>query len=582
MKKTKWGVYFLKNLSVGVKILLIVVPLIIALSVSTIVGVFQMRRIDNEDTNVYYDTLFKITDLVVNADRDFYQALSAHQDFAYKKDISADDKSALLADVDENMQQTYDRVHEASDIAAMQSSLYSATISDAVFSDLVSKFDESFEKTKAEILKSDGSTDETALSESFEAARDNLDKMGEVVDEWAKQENEKLSVSMTTTTIILVSVFGALIVLLIIFSIYVIRAISKGLASATTGIRALSAGNLNVYIDASKAGNDEVGEITKATKGLADHLKDIISKTMSVVSNLADSGVNLADSSSQASQASGQVSEAVNDVSDGAVSQSESVQDASNRTNTMSEDILNINETIRTLNEYSNSMKDSCDTTMNTLNGLIRSNEQVSKAVKDVGDTINATNESVQNIAKFSDAIMDIASQTNLLSLNASIEAARAGESGKGFAVVADEIRQLADQSRESADEIKFIIDKLSADTEASLAVMEELNKSIELQGDQISTTKSDMSHMNEGVDQVFNSADDISARVDALNDAKQALEGIIHELSAISEENAASSEETSASMEELSATFVNISSAAEQLKQLSTSLEETISYFKV
>ena len=87
---------------------------------------------------------------------------------------------------------------------------------------------------------------------------------------------------------------------------------------------------------------------------------------------------------------------------------------------------------------------------------------------------------------------------------------------------------------------------------------------------------------MNEGVDQVFNSADDISARVDALNDAKQALEGIIHELSAISEENAASSEETSASMEELSATFVNISSAAEQLKQLSTSLEETISYFKV
>ena len=174
------------------------------------------------------------------------------------------------------------------------------------------------------------------------------------------------------------------------------------------------------------------------------------------------------------------------------------------------------------------------------------------------------------------------ASQTNLLSLNASIEAARAGESGKGFAVVADEIRQLADQSRQSADEIKAIIDTLLHDTEASVGVMEELNKSIVSQGEQITTTKGDMEEMSENVTHVFESSDHIRSRVEELSGAREALVEIIQELSSVSELNAASSEESSASMEELNATFATINESAGKLRVLAQELDETISYFKI
>ncbi|MBQ3795219.1 MAG: cache domain-containing protein [Butyrivibrio sp.] len=344
----------------------------------------------------------------------------------------------------------------------------------------------------------------------------------------------------------------------------------------------LSKGELKLNIEQSSIDrNDEIGLLADGAKTLSEKLGEVIRSTMAMSNELKESGAHLSDSAQQASNASGQVSEAVEEISKGAVSQAESVETAAGNTQDIGRDIDEVSDNVQQLNGYASEMKSSCEAAMGALNRLIEQSSQVQSSVRDIGDTINSTNDSAKEISKFSQAITEIASQTNLLSLNASIEAARAGDAGKGFAVVATEIGQLAVQSSNSAEEIKKIVDKLLADAEASVEVMERLNTSFEQQSEQLDNTKTNMQSMALNVDNVSKSTDSIADHIEGLNIAKDKLVEIISDLSAISEENAASSEETNASMQELNATFSIITESAAKLQELASNMTETISYFK-
>lgn len=105
------------------------------------------------------------------------------------------------------------------------------------------------------------------------------------------------------------------------------------------------------------------------------------------------------------------------------------------------------------------------------MNLVLESSHTSSDIITEMIVQVKATNDTIASISKAVELISDITAQTNLLSLNASIEAARAGQAGKGFAVVATEIKQLAEQSSQSADTIKKIADD----------ILEKSNKSVEL-----------------------------------------------------------------------------------------------------
>ena len=382
-------------------------------------------------------------------------------------------------------------------------------------------------------------------------------------------------------TLILIMVVAA--VIFIVIGLLVSRKYSVMMKTIAENVDTLAEGDLTKDVDpALVKRRDELGIIAADVHNLDEKLKDVINRSQHASKELDQQSTDLADSANQASIASEQVTEAVTEISKGAVAQAESVEDAVNHTDDIGRNIEEITSDVHEMDSYAEEMKEACDKAMDALEKLIRQSDEVTESVRDIGDTITSTNESAKTISAFTQAITDIATQTNLLSLNASIEAARAGDAGRGFAVVADEIRQLADQSSDSADKIKGIVEKLLADSASSVSVLEKLNESFGVQAKQLDSTKVNMESMSGNVAHVKDTSTHITGRITSLNEAKNGLQEIIADLSAISEENAASTEETNASMEELHATFTMISESASRLQGLANELADIISYFKL
>lgn len=206
----------------------------------------------------------------------------------------------------------------------------------------------------------------------------------------------------------------------------------------------------------------------------------------------------------------------------------------------------------------------------------------MSASVVGIKDKIDATNRVIANMSEILSSIEDIASQTNLLSLNASIEAARAGEMGKGFSVVADSIRTLSENTAKELVGIKEIISNITEDFKEcadSIDVVVQ-NNSESMKG--ITEVITSFKQVDEAIKNTSTQVDAISRAVSETQEQMRSISEEVAVLGDVSESNAAASQEVNASIEELTALMHSVDQSTVSLTHEAESLMEELAIFKL
>ena len=328
----------------------------------------------------------------------------------------------------------------------------------------------------------------------------------------------------------------------------------------------------------STIGAEASGEFAAMVSGINATIESL----QGIVTELTEAGINIG-AVSQSMLSSGQEMNAVvtqlsgstEQIADGATSQAQQIAGASKESEGVAETASNTLSRAENMNKMTETAKQAAAEGGKAMTETIKNTDLMLEGSQESVTRIESLSKSSEQIQEIIEIIRDIATQTNILAINAAIEAVRAGKQGKGFAVVAEEVKTLSADSKTQAKNISNLVQSVLKETEEAVTTIKTVAGNIELGKRSIEQTSKAFTDINSSIENVSQTAREISVAaadqkksIDAVSQSLDKVSGIASDTSTASKQGAESAKNLLSNMQELTGIATNLSGMSEKLQQ--------------
>jgi len=382
------------------------------------------------------------------------------------------------------------------------------------------------------------------------------------------------------------------VILLVItgfISLFFIRKIIKPVINVTSTLKDISEGEGDLTKTITIKNNDEVGELSRFFNLTIEKIKALVLHIKKEIVILSDIGEGLATDMNETAAAVNEISANITNMKDRIQSQSTTVSETHTTMEELTGNIHRLDTHVVNqsshITQSSAAIEEMVANIQSVISTLIKNNANVKNLTdaSEVGRSgLSGVASDIQEIAKESEGLLEInsvmqniASQTNLLSMNAAIEAAHAGEAGRGFAVVADEIRKLAENSSAQSKtistvlkKIKESIDKITHSTKNVLSRFEDIDSNVRIVSEQEEIIRSAMEEQGVGSKQILTGIEEV-------NEITRQVESDSNEMLKEAQEVIAESKKLDQVTQEINSGMVEMSLGVEQINVAMNDINE-------